>query len=241
MCLHAYNTVSPLPVPDGYCRILLRFSCCSVTWLTQIDLGPQQIWYPLLWLAIIGSGGCVSGTNPGYSSSELARHFKLTKPKFVFVQDKCIHPVIKVIAECNLPPTNVFSISSHGSDASPVEGYRSWRTLLLDCECDWIPPTQGTNSESAQDRLAVYATTSGTTGLPKAAMIPHRYIVAQTAMLEGQFNARPYPVLSSCLPSKSLTDVFHSHHNSSVYLSSMRLRHLWPLSCHFALVSPPTS
>ena len=198
----------------------------------------------MLWLAIIGSGGCVSGTNPGYSSSELTRHFKLTKPKFVFVEDKCIHSVIKVGSDCGIPSKNVFSIGSQDSATSLVEGCRSWRVLLLDCECDWSPPTQDTGSESAQSRLAVYAMTSGTTGLPKAALIPHRCIVAQTSMLEGQFNARPYQVLSCPgIPAflKIPAEVFHSHHSSSVCLSFMHLRHLWPLSYHFVSASPPTS
>ena len=71
-------------------------------------------------------------------------------------------------------------------------GHPSWRTLLLDHEIDW--PQSGEDGIIDRHSIAVYGMTSGTTGLPKAAMISHRAIVAQTALLEDLFRARPYQV-----------------------------------------------
>lgn len=145
----------------------------------------------MIWLGIIGSGACVSGTNPAYTSSELVRHFKLTKPKFIFAQGHCIDQIMQAASECDIAASSIFSVGTQAHTPS-IDGCRDWWTLLVHGESDWNgPPDDGS---SVHDRIAVYSMTSGTTGLPKAAMIPHRSIIAQTAALAGIFNARPYQV-----------------------------------------------
>ncbi|EXJ80060.1 hypothetical protein A1O3_08346 [Capronia epimyces CBS 606.96] len=175
----------------------------------------NNIWYPLIWLGIIGSGACVSGTNPAYSSSELVRHFKLTKPKLIFAQGHCIHPIMQAASECDISVSNIFVVGTQ-KNAPPVDGCRDWWTLLVGGECDWNSTSD--EGKSVQDRVAVYSMTSGTTGLPKAAMIPHRSIVAQSVLLEGQFHARPYqPSQLICLP------VFHAFASPLALVLPLRL------------------
>ena len=90
------------------------------------------------------------------------------------------------------------NMTNHGTPH--VRGHSSWRTLLLEVDSDRTIVEEDTKLDQA--RIAVYAMTSGTTGLPKAAAIAHRSIVAQTALLEDQFSTRPYQVLSPILPRK---------------------------------------
>ncbi|KIW99448.1 uncharacterized protein Z518_11187 [Rhinocladiella mackenziei CBS 650.93] len=192
--LHAYRIVHQLI--RGFKELGLKEGDCVCLH------SYNNIWYPLLWLAIIGAGGCVSGTNPGYSSSELVGHFNLTKPKYILSEVACIKPIIDAASQCNIATSNIFFVGTQ--DIPHVHGCRSWRTLLIDCECDWSASNQH-DAHSAPNRVAVYAMTSGTTGLPKVAMISHRYVVAQTVFLESQFDARPYqPSQLICLP------VFHA-------------------------------
>ena len=89
-----------------------------------------------------------------------------------------------------LDSSKVISPQSHATPL--VHGHPSWCTLLLDNAHDWPNPTRGASFDP--ENIAVYGMTSGTTGLPKVAMISHRAIVAQTAVLEDLFRAKPYQV-----------------------------------------------
>ncbi|EXJ61091.1 hypothetical protein A1O7_05244 [Cladophialophora yegresii CBS 114405] len=192
----------------------------------------NNIWYPLIWLGIIGSGGRVVGSNPRYAKSELVHLLDLTKPKFVFAQMDCMDPIVEAAAatQSKIDPTNIFSIdpvedyarvaatmeagspivggpcnvfSLPRSDIPPIRGHSSWRTLLLRDEIDSPLPTN--DGKFNQESIAVYSLTSGTTGLPKTALISHRSIVVQTALLEDQLGATPHqPLQLVCLP------VFHA-------------------------------
>ncbi|KEF51265.1 uncharacterized protein A1O9_12615 [Exophiala aquamarina CBS 119918] len=161
----------------------------------------NNIEYPVLWLGIIAAGGIVSGSNPAYTATELTRHFNLTRPKFIIAQLDTLDPVLEASAASRIPSTNVFCLGA--SPSLPDHGCKSWDSLLHFGEYDW--QLNQPDAESTQTRIAVYAMTSGTTGLPKAALISHRYVVAQTAMLEGRLDHRPYqPSQLICLP------VFHA-------------------------------
>ncbi|OCT45526.1 hypothetical protein CLCR_01475 [Cladophialophora carrionii] len=202
----------------------------------------NNIWYPLIWLGIIGSGGRVVGSNPRYTKSELVHLLDLTKPKFVFAQMDCMHPIVEAAAAAQpkIDPSNIFSIdpsedyarvaatiearppifdgpcdvlSLPRSDTPPFRGHSSWRTLLLRDAIDSPPPTN--DGKFDQESIAVYSLTSGTTGLPKTALISHRSVVAQTALLEDQFGATPYQLI--CLP------VFHAFASPLALVLPLRL------------------
>ncbi|ETI24068.1 hypothetical protein G647_03437 [Cladophialophora carrionii CBS 160.54] len=179
----------------------------------------NNIWYPLIWLGIIGSGGRVVGSNPRYTKSELVHLLDLTKPKFVFAQMDCMDPIVEAAAAAQpkIDPSNIFSIDpteDYARVAATIEA--SWRTLLLRDETDSPPPTN--DGKFDQESIAVYSLTSGTTGLPKTALISHRSVVAQTALLEDQFGATPYqPSQLICLP------VFHAFASPLALVLPLRL------------------
>lgn len=70
---------------------------------------------------------------------------------------------------------------------------RSWQVLLQQGEGEWVRFTPGLG-QPVEDQVAAYATTSGTTGLPKAAILSHQYIVAEASMLESEFQSKTYEV-----------------------------------------------
>lgn len=155
-----------------------------------------------MWLAIIGSGAIASPINPAYTSTELERHLRLTDPKFIFTQPGCLGSIAEVASKCNIPNSHIFLVENN--QEPNIHGCHSWKTILAGSE-EYDPVPLFEHGRSLQGRLALYAMTSGTTGLPKAAMIPHRYVVAQAAALEKQFITRNYQVLSSLDVCTSMT------------------------------------
>ncbi|OAP57860.1 hypothetical protein AYL99_08598 [Fonsecaea erecta] len=195
------HSLRALDLKDGECVCLHSFN---------------NIWYPLIWLAIIGSGARVVGSNPKYTKDELIHLLSLTKPKIIFAQVDCMEPMVEALAQCETD-SQIFVIGSHStSHQVQGRGYASWRTLLLGAECSWS--ARAADGKADQERIAVYAMTSGTTGLPKAAMISHRYIVALTSTLEDAFRSRQYrPSQLICLP------VFHAFASPLALVLPLRL------------------
>jgi long-subunit acyl-CoA synthetase (AMP-forming) len=151
-----------------------------------------QIHFPILWLATVAAGGIIAGTNPLLSSFELTHHFKITTPRYVFVQSECLQAVEEAISACNISLKALFILC--GPHQTVPQGYQPWQTLLEHGECDWETGT--VYYKSVGEKLAAFKSTSGTTGLPKAAAVSHRFVVAQTSLIEQRFKNKPYQVHS---------------------------------------------
>lgn len=74
---------------------------------------------------------------------------------------------------------------------NPDPSILSWNALLEHGEADWV------SVESPHETVASYNSTSGTSGLPKAAMITHSYHVSQAA---SQCVETDYVVCLPCPP-----------------------------------------
>lgn len=83
--------------------------------------------------------------------------------------------VALVAAEsCGIPKSNIFLLNFYQEQIP--EDHQSWSTLLDHGEQDWVSVV------NPDDTTAAYFSTSGTSGLPKAAVIPHSYLVSQGEM-----------------------------------------------------------
>ena len=123
----------------------------------------------------MGAGGCFAGANPGYTVRELAHHVKVTGTKFLLIEEKVLDVATEAAKQCGIPLSNIFILNFHG-EATPDE-YQSWNSLLDKGETDWVQVED-------PNTTAAYFGTSGTTGLPKAAIITHGYLVSQGISLE---------------------------------------------------------
>ena len=79
----------------------------------------------------------------------------------------------------------MFDASDHGK----YDGYRSWQELMQHGEADWV---RFDNPEEASMTTATLGFTSGTTGLPKAAMVSHQYSISQIFGIRSR--CKPYAV-----------------------------------------------
>jgi long-subunit acyl-CoA synthetase (AMP-forming) len=145
----------------------------------------------LIWLSVVGAGGRILGTNPASTSSELERSFGLTRPKFIIAQSPCSGAVLELVSTGQIDGSQLFLIDDEKS-MNPSAG-RSWQVLLQQGEGEWVRFSPGLG-QPVEGQVAAYATTSGTTGLPKAAILSHQYIVAEASILESEFQSKTYEV-----------------------------------------------
>ncbi|KAL8937775.1 MAG: hypothetical protein Q9216_004253 [Gyalolechia sp. 2 TL-2023] len=99
----------------------------------------------------------------------------------------CINAFNDVAQECEIPESRVFTFDT--KDQAAVPGRKSWTGLLQHGEADWLTFDKPGQAKSTISTLAF---TSGTTGFPKAAMVPHLYAISQLNALDNQ--KPPYEV-----------------------------------------------
>ena len=141
----------------------------------------NDILYPVLVLGVIGAGAIVAGTNPAYTPYELAHHIKTAEVRYLITEPEFLGAVVEAADECKLPRSNILILNVFNQ---PVpDGFESWETLLRHGQEDWH---RFSDLESAKTTQAARLFSSGTTGLPKAALTSHFNLVAQHEMVYGQ-------------------------------------------------------
>jgi acyl-CoA synthetase (AMP-forming)/AMP-acid ligase II len=150
----------------------------------------NDIFYTVLYLGVVGSGAIFTGVNPSYTSSELAHHMQLTKPKLLIVEAELFDKTLVAAKEIGRSVADIF-LFDRGAP-STARGVQPWTCLLRYGEKDWIRVPDPTAA------VIQYASTSGTSGLPKVAQITHEYHVSQANNLLHDYTL-PYAV-SRLLP-----------------------------------------
>ena len=134
--------------------------------------------YPMLFLGIVGAGAIFSGTNPAYTSFEISHHLRTCGTKFVITEPEMLETILAATKDCNIANSSILILDVLGQVVP--ESFRSWETLLGQGEEDWV---RFNNLATAKTTEAARLFSSGTTGLPKAAIISHHNLVAQHTLM----------------------------------------------------------
>lgn len=176
-----------------------------------------QVLYTAFFLAIIGSGGIYMGSNPQSQPDELAHIVQLVKPRFIITEDEPLSTVVKVVEHNNIPAHHIFVLNeaaftatinfAQGEALPSLPSNESTPFLSLLCHGCADPITM--DDQTAKSTPAALYSTSGTTGLPKAAVLTHANLIAQH---ESIFYLVPYEVIRlNCLPSFHLFSSLWAH------------------------------
>lgn len=134
--------------------------------------------YTMLFLGIVGAGGRFTGSNPAYTSSELSRHMQTTDARFLITEHDLWPKIKHMVDESGVPPSKVFILDPPEQDVRSYD--RSTSELQHQSEAGWL---RFACDGEAKSTTAALLSTSGTTGLPKAAMISHYSLVTQNNTL----------------------------------------------------------
>ena len=148
----------------------------------------------MIFLGVVGAGGRFTGSNPAYTSNELSHHIQTTKARIVITESDHLTTVAQATGLSGLQASNVFVLDT--PDQESLFYCRSLQALLQEGEADWATFTE---EDEAKHTVAALLSTSGTTGLPKAAMISHFSCVVENILLSDS-KQKPYNV-RACLDS----------------------------------------
>ncbi|KAK0118804.1 hypothetical protein ONS95_007684 [Cadophora gregata] len=155
----------------------------------------NDIYYPILFLGIIAAGGIFAGTNPSYTQFELEHHIKTAKTAFFITEPEMLENAVAAAKKCGIPESKVW-IFDVLEQPVPKE-YRSWKELLRHGQKDWV---RFDDEKTSKETTAARLFSSGTTGLPKAAVLSHYNFIAQHTLVH-EINRKAWrPIRLLCLP-----------------------------------------
>ncbi|EXJ71988.1 uncharacterized protein A1O5_04491 [Cladophialophora psammophila CBS 110553] len=134
----------------------------------------NDIYYSVLFLEILAAGAIFVGTNPSYTPFELKHHLMTAGAKFVITEPELLDAIKAVSGDCGISDSNVRIFNVKGQEVP--KGFQTWSELLHHGERDW---DRFDNEEICGATPAAFLFSSGTTGLPKAAVISHHNLIAQ--------------------------------------------------------------
>ena len=139
---------------------------------------PNCIELALLWFALAKLGAVAAPVNTAFRGAALAGAVNLVQSRLAIVHATLHEPWAQVQAELETA-RSVFVL---GDDGPPPEGCAPYALLRA------VQPTAASlpRPDVPFDALCLLLYTSGTTGRSKAAMIPHRFVLAQARIfIEG--------------------------------------------------------
>lgn len=127
------------------------------------------------------------GSNPGYKELELTSLLETSKATLIITAPDLL-PTVQVVTKKLKVSDSKVLIFTEGSDIP--DGFKSWKELFQHGEDGWV---QFDNERTAKETTACLVTTSGTTGLPKMAVLSHHAWVALNCVIDEP-NPKPYEI-----------------------------------------------
>lgn len=171
----------------------------------------NNVFFPVVIMGVIMSGGIFTGANPSYSPRELTHQLKDADCRFMLTSPAGLEVAIQAATAAKMLLDNIYVFDTAGIfqkiHGFTQHGLRHWTTLLLDSPIASTFAWAEFETEDQCQEIAALNYSSGTTGLSKGVTISHRNFVSnavQLINLEEQDPdepcKRPKIRLLACLP-----------------------------------------
>ncbi|GJN88500.1 hypothetical protein Rhopal_001466-T1 [Rhodotorula paludigena] len=164
---------------------------------TLVVFAPNDVDYgPSLWAAF-RQGAVASCANPAYQPAELAHQLKTVDAhhpvKIVLVHPDSVETAVKACEEVDFSTEMIVLLRPPGkavdrdlvNTKSLSSGFPTLDDIIAASRDKPLPPKVSIRAEEAKTKLALLSFSSGTTGPPKAVMIPHYAVIANVYHIYG--------------------------------------------------------
>ncbi|RDX52610.1 amp dependent CoA ligase [Lentinus brumalis] len=148
--------------------------------------GPNHIDYAVAIWAVHRLGGIISGANPAYTAEELEYQLSATKARVLITHPGSLSVALAAAKKAGIPPERVVVFdAAEGANNTTIhelveEGLAQPQRYVE----RRLAPGEG------KKKLAFLSFSSGTTGRPKAVMIPHYALLANVIQMAHYTNAK---------------------------------------------------
>ncbi|KAI0657465.1 amp dependent CoA ligase [Cubamyces menziesii] len=147
--------------------------------------GPNHIDYPVAIWAVHRLGGIITGANPTYTADELTYQLSATKARVLIAHPAALSVALEAARGAGIPAERVVLFNDDAGVAEPrARGHVTIEQLVaegLEQTQRFVERRLGPGE--GKRKLAFLSFSSGTTGRPKAVMIPHYSVIANVVQL----------------------------------------------------------
>ncbi|KAI2791913.1 hypothetical protein POX_b01942 [Penicillium oxalicum] len=181
---------------------------------------PNTVWYPVAMFATNRIGGIVSGASPAYNVEEMTFALRTAQAKVLMTAATSLSVAVPAARNAGIPQDRIVLLEGK------QEGFTSIQDLVI------FGASLGAHRQAApltiplgqtnKDLCGFLSFSSGTTGLPKAVMIAHHNVIAQSMQVE-QITPKENKKVLAVLPLFHITGLVHQMHlpvfrNAEVYM-----------------------
>ncbi|KAI0705344.1 amp dependent CoA ligase [Earliella scabrosa] len=148
--------------------------------------GPNHIDYPIVIWATHRVGGIVTGANPSYTADELVYQIQTAKATVLFVHPDSLKVGLEAARTAGIRDDRIILF-----DKVPGDSHITIHELVKEGLAQpkrWAEPRL--KPGEGKTKLALLFFSSGTTGRPKAVMIPHYAVIANCVQMKQYANTR---------------------------------------------------
>ncbi|KAL8649301.1 MAG: hypothetical protein Q9226_005633 [Calogaya cf. arnoldii] len=181
---------------------------------------PNIIWYPVAMLGVLRAGGVMSGASPAYNVEEMTYALKTANAKFLMTIPSSMGVAVAAARKAGIPKDRIFLLEGN------VDGHTTMKQLLEIGESygreGQVSSFKIPMGKQNKDVCGLLSFSSGTTGLPKAVMIAHLNVIAQSLQIQP-ITPSDHDKVLAVLPCFHITALNHALHlpvllNAEVYM-----------------------